>query len=132
MSLEPLLNASLAIRIHAFTAFLAFGVGIVQLSAPKGTIPHRLVGWGWAALMMAVAISSFWIHELRMIGPWSPIHLLSLWVLIAVPLAAYYARIHAVERHRRFMRHLFMWALVLAGLFTFYPGRIMHQVVFGS
>jgi uncharacterized membrane protein len=27
--------------------------------------------------MAMVAISSFWIHQIRLLGPWSPIHLLS-------------------------------------------------------
>jgi uncharacterized membrane protein len=68
----------------------------------------------------------------RMWGPWSPIHLLSIYVLIMVPLAVLAARRHVVERHRRHMLGLFLGALVIAGAFTFWPGRIMHAVVFGS
>ena len=34
--------------------------------------------------------------------------------------------------HRRIMILLFSGALVIAGLFTLLPGRIMHMVVFGS
>jgi uncharacterized membrane protein len=30
------------------------------------------------------------------------------------------------------MMSLFLGALVIAGVFTFLPGRIMHAVVFGS
>jgi uncharacterized membrane protein len=30
------------------------------------------------------------------------------------------------------MMGIFTGALVVAGLFTFWPGRIMHAVVFGS
>jgi uncharacterized membrane protein len=30
------------------------------------------------------------------------------------------------------MLGLFLGALVIAGIFTFLPGRIMHAVVFGS
>lgn len=132
MDLAPLLDASPAIRLHAFSALAALGLGIVQLAAPKGTLPHRLAGWGWASLMLVVALSSFWIHDWRVVGPWSPIHLLSLWVLFAVPRAVWFAHTHAVERHRLIMRNLFVGALVLAGLFTLWPGRIMHAVVFGS
>ncbi|QIB35863.1 DUF2306 domain-containing protein [Ancylobacter pratisalsi] len=132
MNLAPLLDASPAIRLHAFAAFAALGVGIVQMAAPKGTFPHRGVGWVWGALMATVAISSFWIHEMRWFGPFGPIHLLSLYVLGALPIALLSAHRHAVQRHRDAMRGLFMGALVLAGLFTFWPGRIMHQVLFGS
>jgi uncharacterized membrane protein len=65
-------------------------------------------------------------------GSWSPIHLLSIYVLIMVPIAVLAARRHVVERHRRHMLGLFLGALVIAGAFTFWPGRIMHAVVFGS
>jgi uncharacterized membrane protein len=41
------------------------------------------------------------------------------------------ARRHAVERHRRTMIGIFTGGLVIAGLFTFLPGRIMHSVMFG-
>jgi uncharacterized membrane protein len=132
MTLAPLLAAPAVIRLHAFAALAAFALGAVQLAAPKGTIPHRLFGWMWALLMLAVALSSLFIHEIRMWGAWSPIHLLSLLVLITVPLAVIHARRHRIERHRKAMLSLFVGALVVAGIFTLQPGRIMHAVVFGS
>ena len=131
MTLAPLLAAPVAIQLHAFAAFGAFALGAVQLAAPKGTIPHRLFGWSWAGLMLTVIVSSFFIHEIRLWGPWSPIHLLSVFTLLMLPLAVWLARRHQVERHRRAMSGLFFGALVIAGLFTLLPGRIMHAVVFG-
>jgi uncharacterized membrane protein len=132
MTLAPLLDAAPQIQVHAFAAIAAFGLGLVQLSAPKGTLPHRTVCWVWVALMFVVCVSSFFIHDIRMWGPWSPIHLLSIYVLIILPLAVLAARRHVVERHRSRMLGLFLGALVIAGAFTFWPGRIMHAVVFGS
>jgi uncharacterized membrane protein len=132
MSLVPLLDAAPAIPAHAFAAMTAFMLGVVQLAAPKGTLPHRTLGWIWVCLMLAVAISSFWIHEIRLVGPWSPIHLLSIFVLITVPLAVWKAHRHQVTDHRRIMISIFSGALVIAGLFTLLPGRIMHAVVFGQ
>ena len=131
MTLAPLLAAPAVIQWHAFAALGAFALGAVQLAAPKGTIPHRLFGWIWATLMLTVVISSFFIHQIRLWGPWSPIHLLSLFTLIMLPLAVLRARRHDVERHRRAMTSLFIGALVIAGVFTLLPGRIMHNVVFG-
>ena len=81
--------------------------------------------------MVSVAISSFWIHQIRLVGPWSPIHLLSIFVLITVPLAVWRAHQHRVADHRRIMVSVFAGGLVIAGLFTLLPGRIMHAVVFG-
>jgi len=125
VSLAPLLNAAPAIQLHAFAALAAFGLGAVQLAA------HRTLGWIWVVLMVIVAASSFWIHELRLWGPWSPIHLLAIFTLAMLPLAVLHARRHRVGRHRNAMISIFAGALVVAGLFTLMPGRIMHAVVFG-
>ena len=81
--------------------------------------------------MAVVAVSSFWIHEIRLVGPWSPIHLLSIFTPIMLVLAVWSARRHKVAGHSRIMISIFFGALVIAGLFTFVPGRIMHAVVFG-
>lgn len=51
MSLAPLLEASGTIPLHAFAAMAAFVLGIVQFAAPKGTLPHRTIGWIWVLLM---------------------------------------------------------------------------------
>jgi len=131
VSLAPLLNAAPAIQLHAFAAMAAFALGFVQLAAPKGTLPHRSVGWIWVVLMVIVAATSFWIHDLRIWGPWSPIHLLSIFTLAMLPFAVLHARRHRVGSHRNAMIGIFTGALVIAGLFTFVPGRIMHAVAFG-
>ena len=132
MNLAPLLEAAPAIQFHAVAALGAFALGLLQFAAPKGTIPHRTVGWIWVALMVAVSISAFFIHEIRLWGPWSSIHLLAIFTLAMLPLAVWHARHHAVEQHRKAMISIFLGALVIAGLFTFVPGRIMHAIAFGS
>ncbi len=131
MSLAPLLSASPAIQFHAFAAMAAFGLGLVQIAAPKGTLPHRTIGWIWVGLMVVVSVSAFFIHEIRLWGPWSPIHLLAIFTLAALPVAVWYAHSHAVPRHRIAMLSLFAGALVIAGVFTLLPGRIMHAVLLG-
>lgn len=131
MTLAPLLNAAPVVQVHAFVAMAAFVLGVVQLAAPKGTIPHRTIGWIWVVLMVTIAASSFWIHEIGLIGPFSPIHLLSIFTLVMLPLAVMHARRHRVDRHRKTMTGIFIGALVVAGLFTLLPGRIMHAVAFG-
>jgi uncharacterized membrane protein len=131
MTLAPLIEAVPAIQVHAFAAMTAFALGLVQLAAPKGTLPHRTLGWIWVTLMLIVSITAFFIHQIRLWGPWSPIHLLAIFTLIMLPVAVYAAHGHKVERHRRTMIGLFVGALVIAGLFTLVPGRIMHAVVFG-
>jgi uncharacterized membrane protein len=131
MSLTPLLEAPGTIPLHAFAAIAAFALGIVQFAAPKGTLPHRTIGWIWVVLMAAVAISSLWIHEIRLVGPFSPIHILSIFVPVMLVLAVLHARRHNVSGHKKAMTSIFFGALIIAGAFTFLPGRIMHAVVLG-
>jgi uncharacterized membrane protein len=50
---------------------------------------------------------------------------------VMLPVGVIAARRHVTERHRRTMVGIFVGGLVIAGLFTFYPGRIMYHVVFG-
>jgi uncharacterized membrane protein len=134
MTLAPLLNASFVVQLHVFAAMTAFVLGLVQFAAPKGTLPHRTLGWVWAALMLIVAISSFWIQgrSPRLVGPWGPIHLLSIMVLTVLPIALLFAHRHRVRGHAITVISLFIGALVIAGGFTFMPGRIMHAVAFGN
>ena len=131
MTLAPLLGAPPAIQLHALAAGAALMLGVVQLTLPKGTVPHRALGWIWVLLMLVVALSSFLIHQIRLWGPWSPIHLLSVFTLVTLPLAVGHARRGKVASHRWAMLSLFAGGLLIAGAFTFVPGRIMHAVAFG-
>lgn len=132
MSLAPLLEASPQTQIHAFAAMAAFALGLVQFAAPKGTLPHRTIGWIWVVLMLIISGSSFFLHGLRIWGPWSPIHLLSIGTPIALIFAVLAARRHRVSSHKYTMMGIFLGALVIAGLFTLVPGRLMHEVIFGA
>jgi uncharacterized membrane protein len=132
MTLTPLTGAPLAIQLHAYVALAAFTLGVVQLARVKGTTSHRALGYVWVGLMLIVALSSFWIHDLRVWGPWSPIHLLSIFTLAMLPMGIYLARRHRVRGHKLTMLGLFGGALVVAGIFTFVPGRIMYKVMFGG
>ena len=119
MLLAPLLEASPAIQLHAFAAMSAVVLGAVQLAGPKGTLPHRLVGSVWVALKLIVSISAF----LKVWGSWSPIHLLAIFTLVMLPIAVWRAHTHAVAQHWRAMQGLYLGALIVAGLFAFWPGR---------
>jgi uncharacterized membrane protein len=132
MSFDPLLFAPPSTQFHAAAAVFAFALGVVQLIMPKGGMRHRFVGYIWLVSMVVVAISSFFIHTIQLIGPFSLIHLLSVFTLIQVPRAVLAARRGNIKLHRSAMLQLFWLALVGAGLFTLLPDRLMGQVVFGS
>ncbi|HEY4134102.1 MAG TPA: DUF2306 domain-containing protein [Alphaproteobacteria bacterium] len=132
MTLSPLFAQPPVIPLHALAAMAAFVLGAAQLALPKGTTLHRANGYVWVALMVAVALSSFWIHTIRTWGDWSPIHLLSILTLCNLPYAIWRARVGDFRGHRYAMIGLFVGGLVIAGGFALMPGRIMHAVVFGG
>lgn len=116
---------------HAVAAMGAIVLGGIQLAMEKGTRRHRVMGYAWVGLMAYVAISSFFIYELRIIGPFSPIHLLSIIVLFSLWSAITDARRGNIESHTKTMKSLYLFGLIITGLFTLLPGRAMHSVLFG-
>lgn len=139
MSLEPLLEASGVVQVHAFAAVAAFLLGLVQFTAPKGTLPHRTLGVIWVLLMIAVTASSVFIRPSMTPGlPVSQwfgfIHIFTIitaagiiggvtWLLRGGP---------TLKRHKGPFLGIFVGGLIVAGALAFLPGRIMHQVAFGG
>jgi len=113
-----------ASAIHLAAVVPAIVIGVAQLAAPKGTRPHKVLGWIWVLAMLAAAISSFWIMEIRKGAGWSVIHLLSLWVPIALVLAIWHIRRGNVRAHRRFMIGTLL-GLAGAGIGALMPGRFL-------
>ena len=132
MSLAPLFNASPAIQIHAFAAMAALILGAMQLLRAKGTVSHRVIGWIWVALLLTICAISFWIHTIRQFAGFSLIHLLSILTLVMVPVAVHAARQGRISAHRKGMISIYFFALLVAGIFTLMPGRILGRVLFGG
>ncbi len=132
MSLAPLFSASPAIQVHAIGAILALGLGPVILFSKKGNGLHKILGRIWALSMLATIASSYIIFEVRLWGPFSPIHLLSLYSTYALISGIHFARTGQIVRHKHAMQGLYFGGLIVAGTFTFMPGRVMNLVVFGQ
>ena len=130
MNLAPLLDAPVAIQIHVAAVIPAALIGPYMFWARKGTPVHRLVGKVWLGLMIIVALSSFFIHEINLFMGFSPIHLISAYVLVGAWLAYRSARQHRIVAHKRQVLGLYLGGIVGAGVFTLLPGRIMNKVVF--
>ena len=132
MTPAPLLAASPIVQVHAAAAVAALGLGIVQLSLRKGGRRHRVMGWIWSGLLALVATTSIWISGERFrFGPFSWIHGLSIFTLVMLPIGLWAAHRHDIRRHRATMISLFVGALVIAGLFTLSPNRILGRALFG-
>jgi uncharacterized membrane protein len=82
--------------------------------------------------MVIVAVSSFWIHEFKIFGPFSAIHLLSIVVLFYLFSGIRAARRGEISKHKHQMSQLYLLALLITGAFTLLPGRTMHAVMFGG
>jgi len=120
----------LKVQVHIAAALLAFSLGLVLFAAPKGTLPHRTLGWIWVVFMTTVAASSLFMTGLNG-NAYSWIHMLSGYVLISLPAGVIAARRHKVLVHQRAMTGMFLGGMVIAGAFTFFPGRLMWRVIMG-
>jgi uncharacterized membrane protein len=117
-----------AVIAHLASVLLALPLGMSQLLMPKGTMRHRTVGYIWLVLMVFTALVSFAIHTINP-GGLSPIHVFSVTTLAGAPIIALSARRGEVERHRRSALGIMGGGLVVAGLFTFIPGRVLGDLV---
>ena len=131
MNIEALLIENNPIPSHASAAILALFLGILQLIRKKGAVPHKYIGYAWVLLMLYVSTSSFFIHELKIIGEFSPIHFLSVFTIGSIVYAIVMIRRGEITKHKRTMTLLFYLGLVLTGAFTLLPNRIMYAVVLG-
>ena len=118
---------TVASAIHLAAVVPAIAIGAAQMLRPKGTRPHKLLGWMWLLAMLVAAMSSFWIMEIRKGAGWSVIHLLSLWVLFALTMAIWHVRRGNVRAHQRFMVGTLI-GLAAAGAGALLPGRFLAQL----
>lgn len=130
MTFEPLLNAPFAVQFHVATVLPAAVLGAVLLARRKGTPAHRALGKIWLCLMVATSFSTFFIHDLKTVGDFSPIHLLSLYVILGSVPAIRAARRRDIAAHRAHVAGMYFGGIVVAGLFTLVPDRVMGSMIF--
>ena len=132
--------ASLDIQLHWATVTIAFFAGLLQLVLSKGGARHRVTGRVYAGMMIATSVAAFFIRSpapddamgyLSLTGM-SPIHLFIPLTLFTVTAGVFAARRGNIRAHKRHMVGSFLGALVIAGAFTFIPGRRMHLLFFGD
>lgn len=131
MSAAPYLASPFAIQIHLVVAIAAFLLGTWLLLRPKGSAPHRRLGRIWMVLMALISLSSFFVPGTvpPVIGPFGLIHLLSVWVLIAISVAIWAARTGRVRHHRIWVTAVYAGALIGAGAGAFAPGRLISEML---
>ena len=132
MDMTPLLTAGPEVQLHVALAVLALTLGPFALLRARRDALHRWLGRVWIAAMLGTALSSLFIHEGRMFGPFSVIHILSVITLAGLGQGVWHLIRRDYRAHGRAMRALYVQALILAGIFTFLPGRRMNAALFGA
>ena len=122
------------VLLHLSAALAALALGLVILLRPKGRGTHRWMGWTWVVFMGTAALSSAFLGggKLPNLAGFSPIHLLTLFVLWQLPRGVMAARRGEVAVHRKTMRGLYIGGCVVAGLFTLAPGRLLGHWLWGA
>ena len=132
MTFEALSRIPAPVLAHIIAACLSLLIGPFALFRRSRDIWHKVFGYLWVTAMVVTALTSFWINGLRVVGPFSPIHLLSLFVLWSLAEAIWQARRGQIAKHRASMQGLYVYAICITGLFTLLPGRLMNFLVFGG
>jgi uncharacterized membrane protein len=119
------------IALHLASALFALIVGAVLMSGRKGNFSHRTLGWAFVAAMGTAALSSAFIRDASLpnIAGFTPIHLLTLSVLVLLPMGIWRIRSGNVRAHRRTMSGVFVGGCIVAGLFTLLPGRFLGDLL---
>lgn len=132
MQFDVMVAAPLAVQIHVAAALAALCLGPIAIWRRRRDALHKWSGRIWVIAMAVLAGSSFLISEARQFGPFSLIHILSVITFVGLWQGLAAIRRGDVMRHQRAMRALYMQALILAGVFTFLPGRRMNAMISGE
>ena len=116
------------IAAHAAVAAAAVVVGAIVLWRRKGTAVHRWLGRVWITLMGLTALTSFGIFR----ESYSWIHGLSVFTLVMLAVGVWAARTGRRTLHRQVMAGTYAWGLIITGLFTLLPSRLLGHALWGA
>jgi uncharacterized membrane protein len=138
MTLQPLLNAPVAVIAHFVTVVPAFFLGTWLLFfSAKGSHRHRLAGKVYLTLMAVTAFTAIFI---RSFAGWSvtigPLKLGLIHLFILLTYHGIWRTLRAIRQgdlpaHQASMRGMYFGALIIAGLLAFAPGRVMYRMFVG-
>jgi len=118
---------------HLGTVVPCFFIGGLLLFIKKGTNTHIYLGRVYMILMLVTAlISLFMSAEVgpRLFDHFGYIHSFSFLTIIMVPRAYLAIKKGDVKSHKWTMIFLYIGAIIIAGGFTFVPGRYLHELFF--
>ena len=121
-------------NIHLATVVPCFIIGTVLLLIKKGTPLHKNAGRIYLILMLITAIITLFMQAKvgpRMLNHFGWLHCFSILTIYTVPTAYFAAKKGNIKSHKRKMILLYFGAIIIAGGFTFFPGRYLYEVFFG-
>lgn len=118
---------------HLITVLPCVLIGALLLLIKKGTKLHKNMGKLYMILMLITAFITLFMKA--QVGPkflnhFGWIHLFSVLTFYSIPTAFFAARKGDIKTHKRKMILLYFGAIIIAGAFTFYPGRYLHSLFF--
>ncbi|MEM8897128.1 MAG: DUF2306 domain-containing protein [Bacteroidota bacterium] len=127
------MSYSTLMYIHLATVVPCFFLGILLFSIKKGTGIHKNLGKVYMILMFFTATVTLFMPA--QVGPtfldhFGWIHSFSFLTIWTVPTAYIAIRQGRVADHKRKLILLYVGAIIIAGGFTFAPGRYLHELFF--
>lgn len=119
--------------LHLATVVPCFFIGTLLLLIKKGTSIHKNFGRVYMVLMLFTAVVTLFMPAAvgpQFLGHFGWIHLFSFLTIYTVPTAYTAIKKGNVRAHKRKMILLYFGAIIIAGGFTFVPGRFMHELFF--
>lgn len=119
---------NVAVIVHVATVLPAVPLGAWLLLAPKGTPRHKLLGKIWVGLMVTSALAIVFVRggtDFSWIHIFVPLTLHAAWKTIST------ARTGRIAEHRRELVTFYLGALMIPGIFSFLPGRMMGTWLLG-
>ena len=120
--------------VHLATIIPCVFIGAFIFLTKKGNPVHKTLGKIYMALMLFTGIVTLFMPAHvgpQFLGHFGWIHLFSLLTINSVPKAYFAIRRGDLKAHKGHMFGLYLGGILIAGSFTFVPGRFMHQLFFG-
>jgi uncharacterized membrane protein len=128
---SPLWTTPISVQLHVLSVTVAFFAGLIIFLLPKGTGFHRLLGWTFVIAMIGAAATS-----VMMIADFNTgvnfLHIFTVVTAVSLTLGLAAIRRGDVRGHAYNMVGLYIGALLVAGSFSFIPGRLMWRMLFGG
>lgn len=121
--------------IHLATVIPCFFIGTLLMIIKKGTTVHKGLGRVYMVLMLFTAgVTLFMPAQVgsTLLNHFGWIHSFSFLTIWTVPKAYFAIKRGDVNKHKKSMIGLYFGALIIAGGFTFFPGRYLYTVFFGG